>query len=257
MANGDFVSSDYLKLAAARAQAFKQRSFDLLALQPGQQVLDVGCGPGIDTCALAAWVGDSGTVYGVDIDPAMIAEADARAQQQAIGNVRHQLADVLSLPFADQSLDAVRAERLLQVLPDSLSPTAVIAEMRRVLKPGGRLLLADADWGSASVDMQDTALERRLTAFFATRMRPNGLAGRQLYRGLQHAGFSELTLEITPFVHRDLALLPFGEPLTNKALAAGVISAAEAQAWLAEIADRLRDGSFLATVNLVIVTGCR
>lgn len=249
-----YVSSDYLRLAARRGQFFKNRTHELLAVQPGERVLDVGCGPGLDTCELALRIGE-GRVYGVDVDADMIAQADAEAQLRHLAaRVEHMLGDVRSLPFEDGFFDAVRAERLLQVLPPSHDPVAVVAELGRVVRPGGRLLLADADWASASVDCEEVELERRLLAFFAARMRPNGYAGRQLLALMQSAGF-EVEPEAVPMIHRDLALLPFGQGLVDKALAAGVITPAEGESWLLQIEKRLQSGSFFASLNMIIAVG--
>lgn len=253
-----YVDSDYLSRAAQLAQRFKERSYELLQLRPGHAVLDVGCGPGVDTIPMAAQVGEDGYVIGVDIDTDMVAEADARVAEEGLrGRVTHQAAGADALPFADGSSDAVRAERLIQVLPERTVATRAVSEMHRVIKPGGQLVLADADWGSASVDFGDSALERRLLTFFAEQLRPNGYAGRELLRLMHAQGFRSLEKEVTAMVHTDLSLLPFDNWLPTEAVKAGEISEAEAQGWRDELNERIAQGSFHATVNLVLVTGCR
>lgn len=256
MAASGFVSSDYLKLAAERAQAFKQRTYAFMNIQPGDQLLDVGCGPGLDTCQLALEVGPDGRVIGVDIDAGMIAQADALAAEKGCSAVvSHLVGDVSALVFADGAFASVRAERLLQVLPASYAPSSVVAELWRVLQAGGTLVLADADWGTASVNFSDVSIERRLMAFFASSMRPNGYAGRQLFSLLQALGAQDLQIEIVPMMHRDLALLPFGAGLVEKAVAANVISAAEGQRWLQETNEMVQAGQLFASVNMVIASG--
>ncbi len=85
-----YVDSSYLDRHAQLLSAAKRRSYELMSVQAGQRVLDVGCGPGTDTLPLADVVGDSGQVYGVDFDPEMIEEANERAATAGIdGRVQH------------------------------------------------------------------------------------------------------------------------------------------------------------------------
>lgn len=127
--------------------------------------------------------------------------------------------------------------------------------MWRVLKPGGRLVMADADWGSASVDFDDTALERTLMTFFASKMRPNGYAGRQMFSLARALGarVDDILVEVVPFIHRDMALVPFGSSMTDAAVQQGVVSKQQAERWLGETEKRVKEQRFFATVNMNIV----
>ena len=253
-----YVSADYLRRAAQLGKVFKERTYQLMQLAPGQRVLDVGCGPGLDTVPLAEIVGPAGHVTGVDADEDMLRQADELARTRGLDNrIIHRHADAGALPFADASFDACRAERLLQVLPATLDPAAVVAEMVRVTRPGGRVVLADADWATASVDFDDAALERRLLAFFAERLRPNGFAGRQLYRLLRQAGLDDLAVEVMPMVHADLSQSPYGEWLPKEAVAAGIATSAEAERWRRELQAREQRGEYFSSVNMIIVAGRR
>ncbi|MDD3517350.1 MAG: methyltransferase domain-containing protein [Chromatiales bacterium] len=253
-----YVSADYLRRMAELLQAYKQRTYALMALGAGDRVLDAGCGPGMDTVPMAGLVGETGRVVGIDIDEAMLSQADAQARQAGVShNVEHRLADINALPFDDASFDAVRAERLFQVLPASCPPERVMGELRRVLREGGRIVLADTDWASASVHHPDTALERRLMQFFAATMRPNGYAGRQFLDLLGTAGFEDVAVEAHAFVHRDYAQTPFGDWLVGEAVKAGIASAGEMAAWQTDLSERNREGRFYASVNMVIASGRR
>jgi ubiquinone/menaquinone biosynthesis C-methylase UbiE len=130
-----YVNADYLQKVGEQLRPRKQRSYQLMHVEPGQTVLDVGCGTGIDTIELAALVGSSGQVVGIDYDPDMVAKADQRAQESRVSAwVTHQQADVTQLPFEDNTFDACRSERVFQHLRE---PEKALDEIVRVTKSGG------------------------------------------------------------------------------------------------------------------------
>lgn len=251
-----YVSADYLRRAAELCRSVKERSYRMLEIAPGAHLLDVGCGPGIDVVALAAQLGAEGRVTGVDNDPAMLAEGRAAAQQAGVDQrTEFVAASAARLPWTQPMFDGVRAERLLQVLPAALAAERVIAELLRVLRPGGRLVVVDTDWASASVDFPDTELERRLLGFFAAGLRPNGYAGRQMFALLRAEGLEGIECEVVPLVHYTVQDTPYGTWLPDEALAAGIVSPDEAALWREELTQRERAGRFFATVNMLIVSG--
>jgi SAM-dependent methyltransferase len=251
-----YVSPSYLATVGAAVQGDKERSYDVLAIRPGAALLDVGCGTGLDTVALAARVGPTGRVVGVDHDPAMLAEADRRAQAaEMAGRVTHERADATALPFPDASFDGCRSERLFQHLSD---PAAALAEMARVTRPGGRLAVLDTDWATFSVDTSEVDVERRLARFMAEHRCRNGYAGRQLLRLFRAVGLADVTVELRPLVVTDLALLRLGaglDELERAAEAVGVVTAAEVARWRAGLAAASTAGTLFASIALVLVAG--
>lgn len=249
------VSADYLKQAAVRVRSLKELTYQRMAISEGATVLDAGCGPGMDTVPLAQLVGPSGIVIGLDFDAAMLDEARNHAQQNGVADrIDHRLGSALVIPLENDTIDACRAERLLQVLPASDELT-VMNELLRVTRPGGRIVLADADWGSASVDFSDTALERRLMSFFALQMRPNGFAGRRLYPLCREIGLNDITVESVALVHHRFDETPFGKWLIDTAMKVSLINESEANSWRNELMERDVNGRFIASVNLVVVSG--
>lgn len=111
------------------------------ALRAGEQVLDVGCGTGVLTCLAAQAVGETGEAVGIDPGPAMIAVARRRSSAR---RVRFQLAAIEQLPFEDQRFDVVLSSLMLHHLPPDLK-TQGLAEVYRVLRPAGRLVVVDLD----------------------------------------------------------------------------------------------------------------
>lgn len=250
-----YVTAGYLQTMAEIMRTFKQQSYTHMDISPGDTVVDVGCGPGVDTVPLAELLGGSGKVIGIDIDEEMLAEAEKAAQSMRQGaKIEHRPGSATALPLDDNTADSSRAERLLQVLPPELEHP-VVAELVRVTRPGGRIVMVDADWGSASVDFSDPQLERRLMAFFALQMRPNGFAGRHLHSLCRDHKLDRIRIDIVPMVLQRFCDTPFGDWLVDTALAEGLINKVEAQHWQDELQERDRQQRFLSSVNMVIVSG--
>lgn len=114
------------------------RTLAACALKPDISVLDVACGPGILACAMAGQVGH---VTGIDITPAMIAQAQVRQTAYGLANMAWRIGDAAALPFPDAGFDRVTTRYSFHHMPD---PAGVLAEMARVCRPGGRIIVIDA-----------------------------------------------------------------------------------------------------------------
>jgi arsenite methyltransferase len=126
--------------AAVESFAGTGNPFSLGALQPGERIVDVGSGAGIDSLIAAKMVGPDGHVVGVDMTPAMLAKARRAAQEAGLGNVHFREGFGEALPVFSNWADVIISNGVLNLMPDK---AAGLAEMARVLKPGGRLQIAD------------------------------------------------------------------------------------------------------------------
>jgi arsenite methyltransferase len=125
---------------AAQSFAGVANPFTLGTLEAGELVLDVGSGAGTDSLVAAQMVGSEGRVTGIDMTSEMLAKARAAASDMEAANVQFVEGEVERLPFEDASFDVVISNGVIDLIPDK---DAVFSEIHRVLRPGGRIQIAD------------------------------------------------------------------------------------------------------------------
>lgn len=166
-----------------------------LQIKPGERVLDIGSGPGLLAQSIAELVGPQGSVLGVDVSASMVAIAAARCHEQAW--VRFQEAHAAQLPCDDESVDLVVCTQVLEYVPDV---DLALAELKRVLRPGGRFLLMDTDWESCVWASSDDTRMREVIEVWDSHCAHPKLP-RTLKRWLSARGLRVDAIDIVPIIN--------------------------------------------------------
>ncbi len=224
----------------------------LLAPKSGERALDIGCGPGLTTEALARAVGREGSVLGIDIAPPML--AIARQRCSGLPQASFELADVTRLPCGDASIDVALASQVYEYVE---RVDDALAELARVVRPGGRVLLVDTDWESAVWASHDDARMRRVIETWNEHI-PHPQLPRTLKRRMLAAGFSDVRIEVVPLLNTayDPNTYSVGmmAMLGNFAIGRNGLTAADIAAWTEDArAIGAEDGYFFSLNRYVFI----
>ena len=240
-------------MALEDMRRYKRDSYRLVGAREGARLLDIGCGAGDDARALARLGGGAGRVVGLDSSARMIETARERAAEEGVA-VEFVVGDLYQLDFPDDSFDGARADRVFQHLPDR--PKA-LAELVRVVRPGGLVTITDPDWETLVVDLPDRALCRKVFHFRCDGYY-GGWTGRELPRLLREAGLAEVAAHPFTVVIDDFALadqIYLLHRYAEQAQAAGALSAEELTTWQAQLAAAERAPGFFSSFTGFTVVG--
>lgn len=250
-----YFSLDYLDAVRSMSavQTLKQRTFQLLDLSRSDRVLDVACGTGEDVMALAEIVGPGGEAVGIDLNAEMVDEARRRAGASTLP-VTFQVGDVYRLEFGDDTFHGVRVERLLHILEQ---PAEALAEMLRVTRPHGWIVVCEPDWQTLTVDGPNPAITR---AVFGSSLRRYGqdTSRQSLARMLGRLGLESIagTTETLTIAEPRLAIQLFGlREMLFGALFSGAITGPQVATWLLEVEQAAREDRFVASLSGSILCG--
>ncbi|MFD0407964.1 methyltransferase domain-containing protein [Kitasatospora sp. NPDC127116] len=225
-----------------------------LAVRPGERALDVGAGTGSETQVLAAAAAPgagatdraTGTAIGLEPNPGLRAVAEQRAAE-AGSAARFLDGDALDLPLPDGELDVVWCERVLQHLPD---PAKAVAEMARVLRPGGRIALLDTDWATFVLHPAAPEIRPALAAVAeGTAATPD--AGRRLAGLLVEAGLAVDHLGADVLLHDSRTVTrPIVRGIGAAAVGRGLITAEQRDRLYADLDAAAEHGTFHLSVAM-------
>jgi len=227
---------------------------DALAPRPGERVVEVGCGTGVLCRLVAPRLLPRGELLGLDVAAEMVAAA--RALAGGLPHLRFEIGAGEALPLEDATLDAAFGARLLLHVAD---PVPVVAEMTRVVKPGGRVVLMDWDFETVTVTHPDRELTRRLLHWRCDHHSGDNWSGRRLLGYMLAAGLRDVTVIPVAAVARDEAAALTGSLFRAAEVTrdGGAITLAEHDAWTGELRRQLAEGRFMASITYFIVRGRR
>lgn len=219
-------------------------------VRPGMGVLDVGCGFGLETLRLARLAGPARPACGVDKSGHFIEEARRRAAAAGLA-VEYAVGSADALPYADDGFDHVRSERLL-IYFEEVEPA--LADMRRVLRPGGLLALIEPEFGTTTINLPDRALVRRVIAYEADNAVAQSWLPGRLPSMLGELGFAEVALFTRVVVMPQALAAAYFTNVGRKAAAAGAIAEKELDAWTSQIEDLCRSNRLLGSEGFFLFT---
>ena len=219
----------------------------LLRLRPGETVLDVGCGPGFLLAEMANELGAPGKLSGIDASADMIALARHRCAHLPTIELRE--ANALTLPFPDDIFDVVVSTQVYEYVADI---TTALQEARRVLLPGGRLLIVATDWESSVWNNSDEARMTRVLEAWRDHGADSRLP-RSLPKYLRDAGLLLDKVDIIPIVNIEYDPNTYSHSmigvLVKFATGRQSLTAAELQAWADDLKAYGERGEYFFSVN--------
>jgi SAM-dependent methyltransferase len=229
--------------------AYREAYLELVDMPRAAAVLDLGCGTGVVTRAIAARDGFAGTVAGVDQSPEFIAAAERLAADDGLGDrVAFVVGDAHALDIADASFDLCVAHTLVSHVRD---PLTVLAEAARVVRPGGSVAVFDGDYASLTFGGDDPRLNQTMERSVQSIIMSSPRVMRDLPRLLPKAGLRLIATQAHVYAEAGSSsfLLNLAETYGPLAASTGLVPAADVDAWLADQRRSAQDGTFFAACN--------
>ena len=246
------INTDYLSFSAKLFEPVKLKSYAILGIDEKSRkkldVLDVGCGIGIDTLKMADYLTPDSQIIGIDMGFKLIETGNTQAYKQSKLNVTHYQMDASKISYLDK-FDGVRSERLFQHLEN---PGDILAKMAQAVKDQGIVVVIDTDWESLNTKALSTTQNQTISKFYCTTI-PNGGIARNLTALFGRAKLSEIK---QTRVNTPLDKQAYGRITRHTALFEKCFNPEEYKAVMSKI-DQQPDDKDFGSIESVIVSGMR
>jgi SAM-dependent methyltransferase len=225
--------------------AQRARVLEALALQPGERVADLGCGPGLLAEAMAPQVGEAGAIECIDFSDSMVAMARRRCAPFAC--VQVSTGEVTALPFQADAFDVAVCTQVYEYVP---AIERALEELYRVLRPGGRAVIVDTDWESCVWDSGDRARMRRMLDLWDTHCAHPHLP-RTLAALLAGAGFGSVEVGVIALINTRYHPDTYSHGMIGviSSYAGKLLDETEARAWAEDLRARGTAGKYFFSLN--------
>ena len=225
----------------------RQHTLNRLSVKRGEQILDVGCGVGFLSYEIALQTGDSGRVSGIDQNSEMIRHANKRCG--SLRNTKFSELNAEDLPFPEESFDAACCTQVLLYVNDVAQ---VLTGIRRVLKPGGRIIIVETDWRGVVLNSDYDSITRKIFSAWDAAVPSPNLPVR-LGPLLVDNGFCNVDVEPIPILNTEYTPSQFSHGMMNwitrNALKKGVITKEQSQKWLDDLDEKGKSRNYFFCVN--------
>ena len=231
----------------------RQHTLNKLSVKRGEKILDVGCGVGFLSYEIALQTGDSGRVSGIDQNSEMIRHANKRCEN--LQNTEFSEANANELPFPEESFDAACCTQVLLYVNDVAQ---VISEIKKVLKPAGRIIIVETDWRGVVLNSDYDSITRKIFSAWDTAVPSPNLPVR-LAPLLVENGFCNIDVEPIPILNTEYTPSQFSHGMMNwitkNALKKGYITKEHSQKWLDDLDEKGESGNYFFCVNRFLFSG--
>ena len=247
---------EYLDLTNTNllAKSCKQIVLKALDPQPGEHVLEVGCGVGHMAFELATMVGHAGRVTGIDSSTIMIKEAEKRARYAGGFPIEFRVEDAHQLSFADDTFDG---GLIVSTLIHVRDPKEVLSELLRVVKPGKRIAVQEGDWDTMVLSTGNTEVDGTMVSVLRHTIRNSGI-GHRLSTLMKILGFTDITVGAGTVMALDFHSANEAwriEESIEGAKQTKALSAVQAKMLMRELMRASRTGKFFGAATGFVVTG--
>lgn len=228
---------------------------EFLNPRPGEHLLEVGSGSGVLSRLVAPKLIPQGRLNGLELSQEIVKLANKMIEDESIRKIiKYEVGNALEIPYKMNQFDGVFGARLLLHVKE---PQKVIKELKRVVKPGKRVVLMDWDFGTLAIDHSDKKLTRKILNWRTDYKDGNNWSGRQLYRRLKSENFYELNVKpvISLVTDENTSLVQSVYHAASGALENEIITKTEYETWVTEIKGKLNANQFFASITYFFVKG--